>query len=68
MSFSWEVEDIKDKKMNSESDYLMELIKDINEKHTEVINGNKSNDIEFFYRGHGKQEYMLQPSLYRQIK
>ena len=57
MSFSWEVEDIKDKKMNSESDYLMELIKDINEENTEVINGNKSNDIEFLYRGHGKQAY-----------
>ena len=68
MSFSWEVEDIKDKKMNSESDYLMELIKDINEENTEVIKGNKSNDIEFLYRGHGKQEYMLQPSLYRQTK
>lgn len=70
--------------MNSESDYLMELIKDINEKNTEVINekktelknekntevinGNKSNDVEFFYRGHAKQVYMLQPSLYRQTK
>ena len=43
--------------MNSESDYLMELIKDINEENTEVINGNKSNDIEFLYRGHGKQAY-----------
>ena len=68
MSFSWEVEDIKDKKMNSEFDYLMELIKKINEKNTEVIKGNKSDDIEFLYRGHGKQEYMLQPSLYRQTK
>lgn len=68
MSFSWEVEDIKDKKMNSESDYLMKLIKEINEKNTEVIKGNKSDDIEFLYRGHGKQEYMLQPSLYRQTK
>ena len=65
MSFSWEVEDIKDKKMNSESDYLMELIKEINKKNTEVINGNKSNDIEFLYRGHAKQAYMLQPLLYR---
>lgn len=54
--------------MNSESDYLMKLIKEINEKNTEVINGNKSNDIEFLYRGHGKQEYKLQPSLYRQTK
>ena len=54
--------------MNSESDYLMKLIKKINKKNTEVINGNKSNDIEFLYRGHAKQEYMLQPSLYRQTK
>lgn len=54
--------------MNSGFDYLMELIKDINEKNNEVKKGNKSDDIEFFYRGHGKQEYMLQPSLYRQTK
>ena len=54
--------------MNSEFDYLMELIKDINEKNTEVIKENKSDDIEFLYRGHAKQEYMLQPSLYRQTK
>lgn len=51
--------------MNSGSDYLMELIKEINEKNTEVIKGNKSDDIEFLYRGHAKQVYMLQPSLYR---
>ncbi len=43
--------------MNSESDYLMELIKEINEKNTEVIKENKSDDIEFLYRGHGKQAY-----------
>ena len=67
MSFSWEVEDIKDKKMNSESDYLMKLIKKINKKNTEVINGNKSNDVEFFYRGHAKQSYKLQPLLYRTL-
>ena len=54
--------------MNSESDYLMKLIKKINKKNTEVINGNKSDDIEFLYRGHAKQVYMLQPSLYRQTK
>ena len=54
--------------MNSGSDYLMELIKGINEKNTEVTNGNKSNDIEFLYRGHAKQSYKLQPSLYRQTK
>ena len=54
--------------MNSESDYLMKLIKKINKKNTEVIKGNKSDDIEFLYRGHAKQEYKLQPSLYRQTK
>ena len=54
--------------MNSESDYLMELIKEINEKNTEVKKGNKSDDIEFLYRGHAKQSYKLQPSLYRQTK
>ena len=53
--------------MNSESDYLMKLIKKINKKNTEVINGNKSNDIEFFYRGHAKQSYKLQPLLYRTL-
>lgn len=69
--------------MNSESDYLMKLIKKINKKNTEVINekknelkneknteeinGNKSNDIEFFYRGHTKQSYKLQPLLYRTL-
>lgn len=60
--------------MNSGSDYLMELIKEINKKNTEVVNekktevikGNKSDDIEFLYRGHAKQSYMLQPSLYRE--
>ena len=52
--------------MNSEFDYLMELIKEINEKNTEVKKGNKFDDIEFLYRGHAKQEYKLQPSLYRE--
>lgn len=53
--------------MNSEFDYLMKLIKKINKKNTEVISGNKSNDIEFFYRGHAKQSYKLQPLLYRTL-
>ena len=48
--------------MNSEFDYLLELIKQIDDKNAE----NKTNDIEFLYRGHAKQSYKLQPSLYRE--